>query len=312
MQRRRASRAVLVFVGASASSSLVAATLGGCGDDTEVIPPDASTVDATADHRADTAADSNVTPDASDAAAPTDAADAADAAPKPDAGTLAQFALAQATAVCGRLSSCCAQDAAAFDLQSCVSTVLVGGGIELNTSYLTASDGGAGLGITRGKVKLDPSLGSACLQSLANFNCAALGSKEWSAMLQNCFGALSGTVAIGATGCRDAVECVPGAYCAANADGGEGTCTALAEAGAPCGPTGNDMCAYRGYLGAQRCDLFKYNDAGGTKTCVPQQPNGSTCNFQWECANGTCAYATQKCDSLQIIADPGTCAAFKK
>ena len=165
--------------------------------------------------------------------------------------------------------------------------------------------------MTRGKIKFDSVAAASCIAELGALSCPAFGDTEIRTLIQNCYSAVTGTVAIGQAGCIDSAECVRGAYCARGVDGGEGTCAALSGPGGACSGN-NEKCAYRGYLGSERCDLYAYTDAGPTFKCLAQQPLGSTCNQAWECSSGLCNYVTAKCGTSQILTDKATCAFFKK
>ena len=297
------SRVSAIVGGIAAGSLTVGALLIGCGDDTAVPLPDATT-----DGRLDVAR--------VDAAKPVDGApDAAvpDSAPEAtvDAGSIFDFPAAQATALCVHAGHCCdGPDAAAFNEALCENMLLTGGGLDRNFAAIIGPDGGNLSTMTRGKVKFDSVAAASCIAGLGALSCPVYGSVEYRNVIQNCYAALSGTVGVGQTGCIDSVECVKGAYCQLNTDGGEGSCVALAAPGGACGPDTNDMCAYRGYIGNERCDIYKYGDAGKTFKCIAQQPIGSGCTLDWECASGLCDFITSKCVQTLTFVDPVTCASY--
>ncbi len=299
------SRVSAVVGGIAAGSLMVGALLIGCGDDTAVPLPDATT-----DGRADVTR--------VDAAQPVDGAtdtSVGDSAPEAavDAGSLFDFPAAQSAALCMHAAHCCnGPDASAWKEALCEDIQLTGGGFDSNFAALIGPDGGKLPTMTRGKVKFDAVAAASCVAGLGALTCPVYGSAEYRNVMQNCYAALSGTVGIGQTGCIDSVECVKGAYCQLNTDGGEGSCIALAAPGAACGPDNNDMCAYRGYIGNERCDIYKYGDAGKTFKCLAQLPIGSPCTLDWECASSLCSFVTSKCVQTLTLVDPETCAYFTK
>ncbi len=217
-----------------------------------------------------------------------------------DAASLLAFPAEEALASCGRLRTCCYGADAGVALTKCIGHVSPLG---INGTLVELSLPGV---LDGGHLHLDETTANSCLAALSTFSCPVMPESEYRNVTQNCYGAVSGTLPIGAQGCKTSVECVPGAYCAAATapDGGPTKeCYVVGDAGSPC-TASNIQCMYRGYLGQNqlRCAI----DGGSTGTCGPQLQNGAKCNYSFDCLSQTCD-ETGHCGTAFTLTDPGTC-----
>jgi hypothetical protein len=294
-------------------------TLGGCsGDDNQGDAGDGS-IDQTADTKAnDVAVDNNVPdvgPDVSEGG-PSDAG--------PDVTAIISFQQAYAQALCQRLSTCCygaqldasAPDAAIAACEANTESSTLGG-IEYAIGEI-----GRSVTLHGGNIAVNETAATSCLAALQTLTCGQITGTEYTSMVKNCLGALSGTLSIGASGCTGSVECNNG-YCQAPAaDAGpdaSGTCVALSTIGQDCNPVGggNDDCMYRGWLGTQqaRCDIVETtantcaSTGNPTFKCTAKTPDNGTCLYEWECANTTCGDSCECIPSSQTWTYPffGVC-----
>lgn len=220
-----------------------------------------------------------------------------------DVTAVIAFQQAYAAALCKRLDKCCygAQlDASAGDagIAQCEANAISAnvGGIEFAIGELDRQ-----ATLNSGHIDVNQTEATSCLAALSTLTCGQITGTEYTSMVKNCLGALTGNVPVGQAGCRGSVECNNG-YCAPP-DGGfgpdaSGTCVAIAAIGADCNPIGggNDQCMYRSWLGTQqaRCDLVETTATTcattGTPTfkCTAKTADNSTCLFEWECSSDTC------------------------
>ena len=248
----------------------------------------------------------DVKPDVSPDVADVNVGDVNDAgdADAPDVTEVVKFQQDYAAALCKRLSTCCygpvdasAPDAAVAACEANAMSANVGG-IEFAIGELDRA-----ATLNSGHITVNQTAATSCLAALSTLTCGQITGTEYSSMVKNCLGALSGTLNPGQGPCRGSVECNNG-YCeppdAGFGPDASGTCVALSAVGQPCSPVGggNDQCMYRGWLGSQqaRCDIIETDDSGtcntgpGTPTykCTAKTAQGGDCTFEWECASNTC------------------------
>ena len=175
----------------------------------------------------------------------------------PDSSALLAFPTQLAAAVCQSYAACCfGADAAAFDQAKCMSQQIVGGpgGVNADTTILDA-----------GHVTFNQTSATACLARINSITAACPGANSltgpaYSALLQDCFAALSGTLDAGAP-CQAAVECTTGNFCLKDGGAGPGVCSPLRTTGGPCGDLGNTDCNFITSLEESACS---YRGSGNT------------------------------------------------
>jgi hypothetical protein len=269
-------------------------SIEGCGPGDDNTDAGDSSVDQTSDGKADVSADvvndvvNDVTGDAG-----------------PDVADIVKFQHDYAAALCKRLGTCCygaqleagAPDAAIATCEVNAMSATVGG-IEFAIGELARP-----ATLNSGHIVLNQTAATSCLAALSTLTCGQISGTEYTTMVKNCLGALSGTLNTNQGPCRGSVEC-NGGYClppdAGFGPDSGGTCVALAGIGQACDPTGggNDQCMYRGWLGTQqeRCDIIETDDSGAcgvtgatpTYKCTAKTANGGDCTYEWECATTTC------------------------
>ncbi|MDP9034028.1 MAG: hypothetical protein M3O50_04430 [Myxococcota bacterium] len=269
------------------------------------------TVDAPLDTSSDVALDAG-------ADAPFDAMpDVADVGP--DRSAELAFPTQVANALCAQLALCCFPDGGTsqFDMNGC-SAQIVGSGYQFSSVGQYA--------INNGNILYDPEAGAACLGSI---NSLAGGCMVTSALqpqlINNCFGALTGTLAAGAA-CTASLECAPGNFCAPTDGGATGVCAALHSVGQPCGAFGDnatqnqssEICSYRasGNTGmtCRTIDGMGNFTEAGTWSCQPQYAVNAICNIDTDCVapmicdtslnGGTCV------STGRVLLAPSNCGTF--
>lgn len=311
------------------------------GADSTVVVPDArpdtaadSGLDATLDARADVAvaidatqdvaldARPDVTGDARAEAAADAGADApSDASPDvadvgPDRSEELAFPVLVATALCNQVALCCADGGMSqFDMNNCV-TQFTGSGYQYSSFGESA--------IANGHILYSPEAGAACLGAINSIAGCAVDAGLQPQLLTNCFAALTGTLAAGAS-CQASLECAPGNYCAPTDGGVSGICAPIHAVGQPCKDFGDpsqqnkssEICSYRasGNTGAtcQTIDsVGNFTDAGSW-TCQPQYGLGAICNIDTDCVPPMlCDLGTSTCvpDQRQLVFPGSTCPQF--
>lgn len=219
----------------------------------------------------------------------------------PDSSALLAFPTQLAAAVCQSYAACCfGADAAAFDQAKCMSQQIVGGpgGVNADTTILDA-----------GHVTFNQTSATACLARINSITAACPGANSltgpaYSALLQDCFAALSGTLDAGAP-CQAAVECTTGNFCLKDGGAGPGVCSPLRTTGGPCGDLGNtdcnfitsleeSACSYRGSGNTDSSCSYIEWDAGpacfpaSQWTCQPQGALNAQCAVDVDCQSTSC------------------------
>ena len=155
-----------------------------------------------------------------------------------------------------------------------------------------------------GRITLDQVKADDCLKRVKALTCDTPGT-EFQAARTACFGAFTGTVAVG-SGCADNIECAPGAYCrtADAGDGGMGTCTDLVPTGGNCGSTGDPTlaeqeCSARQSGEPNHCAFYEFNTDTvldpSEWVCVPPENVGGRCVTNTWCQNSLCDDNTFAC-----------------
>lgn len=252
----RSLRAAMVAVSAAGVlAGLAGAAATGCGSNNNTALPGDGGHDATGDVVTDTTqfdSPSETSSDSgsdggSDTSVPEDSGDTGspDAA---DASTAMQaFANAEVAAICQeQIAGCPPLDAGSYSLAAC-EAAKAGYGWEGNLpdDYLV---------FQRGKVNFDSAKAATCLAAIAALPTGTQTAAQWGAVTQACELVFTGVLSAGQSGCATSFECSSGTYCAPAADGGIGTCTALATQGQPCdtaiastlNPIPDFMCSYQG------------------------------------------------------------------
>jgi hypothetical protein len=216
---------------------------------------------------------------------------------------LSGFQAAVTSTWCQHLAACCGlADSGTFDMASC----LQGPG-----NYHISADLAPITTISRdsGTITFDQTSASRCLNGIAAIPCDTLTSSTLLTIRSDCFGAVQGTIPVGGAGCTKSVECAPQGFCQPATDGGPGSCLAILAQDAGC--TSDEQCSYRKTgQPAQYCDVW-YQDAGGTRVCVPQKAVGGSCvdidDYNFECTTDICVTsgATPVCGSSNPFSDPG-------
>lgn len=205
-----------------------------------------------------------------------------------EAGTLAEFIAANATATCTRYKECCGagSDAGTFDTAKCLADFDKQGWDQSIADLTTAGVA------TGGKVTYDPVIGGQCLTTIRNMDCTNTTAAEYKTAWVKCYAAAVGTIATGGA-CKSNVECAVTGSC----DPDAGTCTPLKAANDVCNPFTGD-CSYRHAGTSVQC----VDDGTGTFKCLPPLANGKTCNFDWDCASGACSVRALSPDGGNIVA----------
>lgn len=274
---------MFVTVGTAALTSI---GLVGCGGDDSTGGGEG---DASADQTNDVTGIDQISPDAN-----TDAGDGAvDAAPDGkrdsavDSGpvlTAAGYIPAISTALCQRINQCCLVDAGAWAEQACEqgyngNPLAIG----QEAPYLDAG------------VAFDPAKAAACIAEIQSFPCGLISAMKSITLQQDCFAALKGTVAVGAS-CVANAQCLSGNFCNV-VDGGAGTCAPLAAIGSPC--TSAAQCSYLGIGSpANYCDT-------ASNTCLAQHAIDAGCTNYQQCVTNICKFPAQTCSDNYVFTDPG-------
>jgi hypothetical protein len=153
-----------------------------------------------------------------------------------------------------------------------------------------------------------------CVARASTFTCPVVQAADYKTMTQQCYAAATGTTAIGATGCRASIECVPGSYCdlvdASAPEGGvaTGVCRGLRAAGALCADQPrHEACSYRS--SGSVCD--SNNPDASARVCIPLKANGQACAYQNpECQSGLCDNIGN-CGTSGTITQPYLCDPYK-
>jgi len=334
---KRVIRLVPILAGVVAVGGGWGLSLPGCGNSSSSSTSDAGPTDATVDGQGEDAFQEGATSDADTGTAsdaPSDAGVASDAdagaASDADAGSEASLPITVtaetfpgqlAATLCTTIAACCGTsgDAATFNWQSCYNSKLAAGYNGSNT----------GVNIDGGHLTFNAAQAQTCLNTIASVDCASnqVTSAEEAPLYQSCFGAYTGTLAMGSP-CAATIECAQGNFCAP-VDGGvgdagaTGLCQPLAGVGGACGVFGDQalgqtVCSYRG---AASNGLFCQNisgDAGISQlspsnwTCQPQWPVNSECYTNQDCASFICHQFTSGflCASAGNLANATTCSTY--
>jgi hypothetical protein len=310
-----------VLASLAAAASLVSGIVVGCGGSSET--PGGNTdggLDAT-QPEPDAPAD-QVSPPGTDGGpgdggpdAPIGDADAGDTGPSTDAAplTLTTYPVAQATAFCKRMASCCPADAGTIDVGHCV---------DFNSTYgwefslpesLSYLDGG--------HIEIDPDAAADCVNRIGHATCSTpITPTEYAAISKACFRALRGNIPAGQGPCLSGFECAPGTFCAPTADAGT-KCRPLLDAGEPCAPIiGDQACSYLGNGDKGYCNRIDAPD--GSATCATPRPDGTLCTSDynyyddeacgsllcgddWNCGSAQTFPTQIQCDFYAVKADAG-------
>jgi hypothetical protein len=211
----------------------------------------------------------------------------------PDAPPLYAYPRAMVQALCARMQFCCLTGSA-FDYNKCVATLdnPNAGGV-VNTAYFEpVLDGG--------HVAYDTTAASKCLQEISSFNCGLVDGGFYLQALNDCYAAMAGTIPVGVTGCKLAIECEAG-YCDLTGGGDAGgKCTALKALGGTCSDPLSMECSYLGNgVPSSYCEP---DGASGFGTCRAQLGADAACNYNEDCKSQLC-YGT--CTPNFILSDPG-------
>jgi len=320
---RRLTPLVVGMFGLAAAWGAVAA---GCGDDSSSTPStDGGGKDSTTESAAD-AIQGDVVGEAekeagpgSEGSAPDGEAGVADSAVAYD-GTAATFAGQLAATLCARIAACCgtSADAATFNLALCSADEQ--GGFNGSSTGSNLLDGG--------HLVFNAVAAQACLDILQQIDCTTnqIASGVEMQAYGSCFGAYSGTLAIGSP-CADTIECAPGGFCLP-VDGGVGdagaigVCQTLASDGGPCALSDNasasqSVCSDRGSgntgLFCQSVDPSNPTQLldAAAWTCGPQEPIGTGCAQAVACTSFECTpLPTRQCASSIVAVSAAACTAF--
>lgn len=303
---RNLAKAALMLGALVASATVASVTIVGCsGDDTSNAPGDGGNLDATLDGRADAPTADGPTGEAGGEGGPsTDAGDAADV--QYDVPPVNGYTLAVSEAFCARLRGCCLVPAQQWNQDGdggCVQTLEQGGGVANISTYNAALDGG--------HVVYDKAAAAKCFQEVAAINCGLISAAQQAKIVDDCYAALRGTLAIDAGPCVNSLECTSGAYCRIPGDASTGRCVAVQAVGQPCSDVLNSTdCTYLGNgTPAAYCDP---GDGAAPPRCASAKPLDAGCNFSQECQSRACN--SPVCVNSVVFSDPGvpngTCAFF--
>ena len=233
------------------------------------------------------------------------------------AAVIAAWTNQLAQGLCAKYAACCGADAATFDMAKCVASSQPG--------YDDSNQGTTLAG--NGNVVFNGVAAQACLNDLNLLDCTTnqLTSAESTALFQDCYASLTGTLPNGSA-CLGSIECAPGGFCDFSKDGGvveagvRGTCEALRSASGPCGNFGQtntqqaqEACSYRGGTGSNLTCQWgnfmtgnEFADAAAW-TCIPEQALDASCNVDNDCTSRLCdPSAGYTCTSAKpIITMPG-------
>jgi len=257
------------------------------------------------------------TPDAEAGAPPGADAGSADAAPDVvDNSAMYAFPGQVVTAICQQAATCCFGDASAnFNLARCESD-------NLPTGFQGSSQGTAFL--DGGNVVFNATKASACLADIASIDCRTnqLTSADMMALFPDCFGALQGTLALGAA-CKDSIECAPGEFCDPADGGATKTCQPLRTTDAGCGDFGTpstptsdqidnaqSICSYRGSGNTGLVCEYEDRVTGNpltTWSCVPSGALGGACSYHLDCTSRVCAVPAYQCGQATQFFNPTGC-----
>jgi hypothetical protein len=209
---------------------------------------------------------------------------------------LSGFPNAVDVAYCERLRECCGAGLNNWD-PNCAAQLDNLGGVFGQGAFNAAFDSGL--------VQFDASAAHSCLLLVRSLTCGTIPAAGLATVIQDCFGAMQGTLAIDAGPCINSLECSAG-FCKLAQDGGPGFCHALAALGQPCtDPAGSTDCTY---LGNGVPPLFCGPNDAGMNVCQNALPLSAPCNSGVQCASGSC-YSTG-CSSNQILSNAGICSQF--
>ncbi len=295
-------RTAAILSGVLALSGVGAALSVGCGGDDTVIGygPDSGGDGPTVDSTADTFV-------------PTDGGTDAfsfDAGPP----SLSNFYHQINLVGCAYFQNCCG-GAALFDLNACVADDdnPQSDGFLFTRTLETVPDGG--------HVTFDDTKASQCLSLIQGLSCStastAITSAQLLAIRSACYGAISGTIPAGSSGCTESIECVSPAHCEPF---GGGTCVAPYDAGAPCAIGADtqvdslNRCgrAYTGDPGY--CELGPFTTVAEAGTCDTPHVLGGPCYSPFECDSFICDNTDDpgSCANTEAIINPGLCAAYPR
>lgn len=302
---RRVARFSVALGLVAGSGALLSYGLIGCSGDDTVVGVDAAT---------DSTTDVVEGPDADTGAPDVDDGGSFDAKPDVKQLTFDEFINQQSVLLCQRYAQCCfGADAAAFDTNKCVAAISPFGlasnveGLRVPGVVFPADGGPDGGGVN---LVIDQVKANTCLAELSTLDCPTITANAYAKTVQDCYGAVTGTLPPGNGPCLDSAECAPGNFCGAVNDGGTRTCTPLLQAGATCnGSPANVACQYRGELGAAaRCERYKAPDGGApSNVCTARLANGAACSSGWDCQSDLCDFGNHLCASSAVTIGPSTC-----
>ena len=213
---------------------------------------------------------------------------------------------------CAWMQNCCGGPTQ-FDLNQCVAafddpTAL---GFLFTRTLSSVPDGG--------NVTFDKASADQCLSLIQGLSCGTANTSVTSAQLlairSACYGAITGKIPVGSTGCSESIECAPPGHCEPF-DGG--TCVTAYPTGANCVMSGDTPTASlnrcgRAYTGqpdyCEVGDFFTIAEAG---TCAPPQDLDASCATPFECASWTCETTNfpGSCANSEAIINADLCTAF--
>jgi hypothetical protein len=258
-------------------------------------------------------------PDVSDSSLDGAAEGSADAAPDVvDNSAMFAFPGQVVTTLCKQIQTCCFGDAGTpFKAALCASDNIFGiQGSNTGVAFLDA-----------GHVVFNPTKANNCLADITAIDCrtSQLTTADQMALVPDCFGALQGTLPLGAS-CKDSIECLPGETCVPG-DGGALSCQPIRSANANCSDFGtpaiatNDVvrpaesiCSYRGSGNTGLVCEFEDRVTGnplpdGGWTCVAAGPLDSPCGINLDCTSLLCETANglYACKAAVEFTDPVSC-----
>jgi hypothetical protein len=187
---------------------------------------------------------------------------------------------------CRHLADCCLVPTQ-FDYAGCQA-----GNTSAAVTAATPLLGNGNVGVSRAGI-------DACVHANVDTACAFLDADALHTMDHACGGSIVGRIAMGASGCTDDVECVPGSYCAPADGAGTRTCVAWKHAGQTCdAPT---ACTPLGP---------PYEYCADTASCARTKAIGEACQTYSECSSGICDGLTSVCLASTPLADPGVPGGF--
>jgi len=239
------------------------------------------------------------------------------------ANPLVDFSDAVSSALCARVSGCCAASTPGYTLDSAACR-----GVYDEIGYeATARDLRAANPVN---VTIDATARAACLTKIGSGAGCTVTSAAIRSAVADCITAVVGQVAVGGA-CSSTVECAGNAFCSKNA-GGAGTCQALRAQGASCEVLhksttsideryniAQDACSKRGDgQSSLFCSGYDFGAgayrAEGAWTCQPVVGNGAACGTNPECGSYVCAPfgapGQFTCVGSTSFVTPSVCAAF--